>query len=172
MSVGAVSPVWSFENRTCSQGWLRSLRAIPLEVPPPFHSNNKSIPFRQGPSGHFFQSVSEWFWPPLLRLQSVPWSFSAFLSSAHIPFHNKLSESVATNYLKTDLIHTLVLVAYGRYLEPTEWEIYPLRSLFPLHFQDQSPWICEGLLTVYLGVYQVFPSLPVLCLPIWHSLKS
>ena len=42
----------------------------------------------------------------------------------------------------------------------------------PLHFQDQSQESCEGLLTVCLGIYQVFPSLPVLCLPIWHSLKS
>ena len=33
MSLGAVSPVRSFEDRTCTQGWLRSLRAIPLEVP-------------------------------------------------------------------------------------------------------------------------------------------
>ena len=47
-----------------------------------------------------------------------------------------------------------------------------VRSLFPLHFQDQSQWICEGLISVYLGIYQELPSLPVLCLPIYHSLKD
>ena len=31
-----------------------------------------------------------------------------------------LSESVVTDYLKTDLVHTPVLMAYGRYLELTE----------------------------------------------------
>ena len=47
-------------------------------------------------------------------------TFSAFLSFPHIPCHNRLSEPVATDYLKTDLVQTFVLVAYGGYLEPTE----------------------------------------------------
>ena len=64
--------------------------------------------------------------------------FFAFLSFFHIPYRNRLSEPVVTEYLKTDLVHTPVLIAYGGYLEPTEREIYSLRSLFPLHFQDQS----------------------------------
>ena len=50
------SPVWSFADWTWNRGWLRSLRAIPLEMPPPFHSNNKPIPFHLGPSKHFSQA--------------------------------------------------------------------------------------------------------------------
>ena len=46
--------------------------------------------------------------------------FFAFLSFTHIPYHNTLSEPVVTDYLKTDLVHMPVLIAYGRYLEPTE----------------------------------------------------
>ena len=60
------------------------------------------------------------------------------LSFPHIPYHNRLSEPVVTEYLKTDLIHTPVLIAYSTNLEPTEWEIYPLRSLFPCFLQIQS----------------------------------
>ena len=47
-------------------------------------------------------------------------SFSAFLSFPHIPYHNRLSEPVVTDYLKTDLVHTPILIAYGGYLEPIE----------------------------------------------------
>ena len=46
--------------------------------------------------------------------------FFAFLSFLHIPYHNRLSEPVVTEYLKTDLVHTPILIAYGGYLEPTE----------------------------------------------------
>ena len=46
--------------------------------------------------------------------------FFTFLSFPHIPYHNRLSEPVVTEYLKTDLVHTPVFVAYGGYLEPTE----------------------------------------------------
>ena len=46
--------------------------------------------------------------------------FFVFLSFPHIPYHNRLSEPVVTEYLKTDLVHTPVLIAYGRYLDPTE----------------------------------------------------
>ena len=53
-----------------------------------------------------------------------------------------------------------------------QWGIYILRSLFPLHFWDQSQWICRGLLSVYLRIYQELPSPPVLCLPICHSFKG
>ena len=42
------------------------------------------------------------------------------LSFFHIPYHNTLSEPVVTEYLKTDMVHTPVLIAYGGYLEPTE----------------------------------------------------
>ena len=47
------SSLWSFADRTWSQGQLRHLRAIPFEMPPPFHSNSKPISFHLGPSGHF-----------------------------------------------------------------------------------------------------------------------
>ena len=42
------------------------------------------------------------------------------LSIPNIPYHNRLSEPVLTHYLKTDLVHTPVLIAYGGYLEPTK----------------------------------------------------
>ena len=38
----------------------------------------------------------------------------------HIPYHNRLSEPVVTKYLKTDLVHTPILIIYNRYLELTE----------------------------------------------------
>ena len=53
-------------------------------------------------------------------LPPVPLSFSAFLSFPHIPYHNRLSEPVVTDYLKTDLVHMPVLIAYSGYLEPNE----------------------------------------------------
>ena len=46
--------------------------------------------------------------------------FFAFLSFPPILYHNRLSEPVVTEYLKTDFIHTFILIAYGGYLEPTE----------------------------------------------------
>ena len=38
-------------------------------------------------------------------------SFSAFLSFPHIPYHNRLSEPVVTEYLKTDLVHAAAAAA-------------------------------------------------------------
>ena len=100
-------------------GQLRCLRAIPLEVP--LLSTVIASPslFTWAPLGIFlrlfknvFHSHGEGF-----RLFL---SFFAFLSFPHIPYHNRLSEPVVTEYLKTDLVHTPVLIAYGGYLEPTE----------------------------------------------------
>ena len=82
--------------------------------------------------------------------------FFVFFSFSYIPYHNILSEPVVTEYLKTDLVHTPVLRAYGGYLEQTKWEINLLRSLFPLHFRDQFQGIWEGLLSVYLGITRSF----------------
>ena len=42
------------------------------------------------------------------------------LSFPHIAYHNRPSEPVVTEYLKTDLVPTPVFVAYGGYLELTE----------------------------------------------------
>ena len=53
-------------------------------------------------------------------LPPVPLSFSAFLSFPHIPYQNRLSEPVVTDYLKTNLVHMSILIAYSGYLEPTE----------------------------------------------------
>ena len=46
--------------------------------------------------------------------------FFAFLSFPPILYHNRLSEPVVTEYLKTDLVCTPILIAYGGYLELTE----------------------------------------------------
>ena len=35
----------------------------------------------------------------------MPLSFTAFISFLHVPYHNRLFEPVATDYLKTDLLH-------------------------------------------------------------------
>ena len=60
-----------------------------------------------------------------------------------------------------------------RWISGADWvRNLSLRSLFPFHFRSQSQWVCEGLLSVYLGIYQELPSPAVPCLPIWHSLKS
>ena len=66
------------------------------------------------------------------------WTKRCWDSFPHIPYHNRLFEPVVTEYLKTDLVHKPVLIAYGGYLELTEWEIYPLRSLFPCFLQNWS----------------------------------
>ena len=168
----AVSPpVWSLADRKWSLGRLRCLRAIPLEGP--LLSTVIASPslFTWVPLGIFLRLFQDRFWQPLQGLLPVPLSFSTFLSFPPIPCRNRLSEPVATDYLKTDLVHTPVLIAYSRCLELIEWELCLLRSLFPLHFWDQSQKIRKGLPSVYLGIYQELLSLPVLCLPIWHSLK-
>ena len=54
----------------------------------------------------------------------MPLSFSAFLSFLHVPYHNRLFEPVATDYLKTDLLHMPVLIAYSGYLELSEKSIF------------------------------------------------
>ena len=72
------------------------------------------------PLGIFLQLFKNVFSKPLRRLPPFPLSFFAFLSFPHIPYSNRLSEPVVTEYLKTDLVHTPVFVAYGGYLEPTE----------------------------------------------------
>ena len=103
---------------------------------PPFHSNNKSVPFHLGPSGHFSQAVSEQVWQPLLGFQSFAWFFFASYFPPFIIYHDIPTEPAVTVFLKPDLVQTPVVVTYGRYLELTEWEICLLRSFLLLHFQD------------------------------------
>ena len=102
-----------------SQGWLRCLRAIPLEVPPPIHSNIKSIPFYPGSLWAFSLRLFQSWSNSHFGASSFAW-FVFFTFPPHILYHNRLSESVATDYLKTDLFHMPVLVTYGGYLEPME----------------------------------------------------
>ena len=113
--------MWSFADQTWSRGRLRFLRAIPLEVA--LLSTVIASPslVTWGPLGIFlwlfknvFHSRCEGFCLFLCLF------YFAFLSFPHIPYHNRLSEPVVTEYLKTDLDHTPVFVAYGRYLELTE----------------------------------------------------
>ena len=100
-------------------GRLRCLRSIPLEVP--LLSTVIASLFTWVPLGIFlwlfknvFHSRCEGFCLFLCLF------YFAFLSFPHIPYHNRLSEPVVTDYLKTDLVHTPIFVAYGGYLEPTE----------------------------------------------------
>ena len=109
--------VWSLADRTWSWERLRCLRAILLEVPL---------------LCTVIASLSLFTWVPLgifLRLfkngsDSCYKSFHRFLffclSFPHIPCHNRLSEAVARDYFKTDLVHTPVSIAHSGYLEPTE----------------------------------------------------
>ena len=69
-------------------GQLRSLRTIPLVVP--LLSTVTANP-----------SFSTW----------VP--LGTFLKLSQNGFYNELSDPVATNYLRTDLVHMSVLVAYS-----------------------------------------------------------
>ena len=113
-------PVWSFADRTWSRGWLSCLRAIPLEVP--LLSTVIASPslFTWVPLGIFLQLFKNVFHSHCEGFLPFPLSFFAFLSFPHIPHRNRPSEPVVTEYLKTDLVHTPVFVAYGGYLELTE----------------------------------------------------
>ena len=113
-------PVQSFADWTWSWGWLRCLRVIPLEVPLLSTVIASPTLFIWVLLGIFLRPFKRVFSQSLQRLPLFILSFSAFLSFPHIPYHNRLSEPIVTEYLKTDLIHTPVLIAYSGYLGPTE----------------------------------------------------
>ena len=123
MPLGAVSlPVWSLADQTWSRGRLRCRRAIPLEVP--LLSTVIASPslFTWVPLGIFlrlFKNGSDSHYKGFRLFLCL---FLSFFPSYSLP-NNRLSEPVATEYLKTDLVHTPVLIAYGGYLEPTEKSI-------------------------------------------------
>ena len=131
------SLVWSFADWTWSWGRLRCLRAILLEMPLLSSAITSPSLFTWVSLGIFlrlFQSSSN----------SHCWGFSlssgSFFASCFPPcilYHNIPSEPAVTVFLKTDLVQTPVFVTYGRYLEPTEWEIYLLRLFLPLNFWNQ-----------------------------------
>ena len=81
---------------------------------PPFHSNNKSIPFHLGPSGHFFSGYFRMDLTAMLGLQSFAWFFFASYFPPYILYHNIPSEPAVTVFLKTELVQTPVFVTYGR----------------------------------------------------------
>ena len=111
MPLGAVSlPVWSFADM--EPGALRCLRAIPLEVSLLSTVIASLSLFTWVPLGIFLQLLKSIFHSHCEGFQ-FPLSFFAFLSFPHIPYHNKLSEPVVTDYLKTDLVHTPILIAFG-----------------------------------------------------------
>ena len=88
--------------------WGQSCLRCP---PPPFHSNNKSVPFHLVPLGillRLFQSRSN----SNAGASVFPWSFFFFASyfPPHILYHNIPSEPVATVFLKTDLVQTPVFI--------------------------------------------------------------
>ena len=123
MPLGAVSlPVWSFADWTGNWGRLRCLRAIPLEVPllstviasPPLST---WVPLRV--FLRLFKNSSDSMASGHTRASACSFVFFC-LSFPHIPCHNRLSEPVVTEYLKTDLVHTPILIAYSGYLELTE----------------------------------------------------
>ena len=119
--LGAVSlPVWSFADLTWSRGRLKCLRAIPLEVP--LLSTVIASPslFTWAPLGIFLRLFKNVFHGYGEGFSLFLCNFFAFLSFLHIPYHNRLSEPVVTEYVKTDLVHTPVLIAYGGNLELTE----------------------------------------------------
>ena len=118
--LGAVShPVWSLADRTWSRGRLRCQRAIPLDMP--LLSTVIASPslFTWVPLGIFLRLFKNGF-------HSHCEGFRLFLCLS-LPFFLFLifctiidCEPVVTDYLKSDLVHTPVLITYGEYLEPTE----------------------------------------------------
>ena len=76
----------------------------PTREASPSYSNNKLIPFRLVPSGHFPQAVSEQVSQPLLGLHSFAWFFLASYFLHQVLYHNILSEPATTVFLKTDLV--------------------------------------------------------------------
>ena len=99
---------------------LRCLKVIPFVVS--FLSTailNPSL-FIWVPLGLFLELLKNVFHSHCEGFRLFLGLFLAFLSFPYIPYHNRPSEPVVTEYLKTDLVHTPVFVAYGRYLEPTE----------------------------------------------------
>ena len=119
----AVSPpVWSLADQTWSQGLLRCLRTILLEVPLLSTVITSPFFFTWVPLGNFlrlFKNSSDSMASGHTRASACSFVFFC-LSFPHIPYRNRLFEPVATDYPKTDLVHTPVLIAYGGYLEPTE----------------------------------------------------
>ena len=116
---GVSPPVWPFADRTWSRGRLRGLRAIPLEMPLLSTAIASPPLFTCVPLGIFlrlfkngFHSHCEGF-RLLLRLSLPFFLFLIFRTIIDC-------EPVVTDYLKTDLVHTPVLITYGEYLELTE----------------------------------------------------
>ena len=121
MPLGTVSlPVWSFADWTWSRGRLRCLRAIPLEVPLLSTVIANPSLFTWAPLGIFLRLFKNVFHSHGEGFRLFLCLFFALLSFLHISYHNRLSEPVVTEYLKTDLVYTPVLIAYSGYLEPTE----------------------------------------------------
>ena len=113
--------IWSFADRTWSQGRLRCLRAILLEMP---------ILSTVIPSPSLFTWVTVGIFLRLFqsRSNSHCWGFSLLTGSfffflvyfhPHILYCNIPSEPVATDYIKTDFVQTPVFIIYSRYLELT-----------------------------------------------------
>ena len=103
-------PMWSFADRTWSRGRLRCLRAITLEVP--LLSTVIASPslFTWAPLGIFLRLFKNVFHSHCKGFHLFLCLFSAFLSFPHIPYHKRLSEPVVAEYLKTDLVHTPILM--------------------------------------------------------------
>ena len=100
-------------------GWLRGLTAIPLEVP--LLSTVIASPslFTWVPLGTFLWLFKKVFHSHCEGFRLFLCLFLPFFPPP-FPYCNRLSEPVVTEYLKTDLVHTPVFVAYGGYLELTE----------------------------------------------------
>ena len=95
-------------------------QANPTSDAPPFHSNDKSIPFHLGPYGHFSSGCFRVDITAMLGFSLLPGSFLPLIFLLYILHHNILSETAVTVFLKTDLVRTPVFVTYSRYLEPIE----------------------------------------------------
>ena len=105
-------PVWSFADRKLSQGWLRCLRAILLDMPLLSTVITSSSLFPES------------LWAFFLRLFRADLTFACFffvvVSPPHVLYHSIPSEPAATVFLKTDFVQTPVFISYNKYLELTE----------------------------------------------------
>ena len=91
-------------------GRLSCLRAIPLEVPL-LSTVIATHPFSPGSLWAVFLGCLRTVLTAITRASACFFVFFC-LSFPHIPCCNRLSESVATDYLKTDLAHTPVGISY------------------------------------------------------------
>ena len=108
-SGGSLSSSVAPYRQTWSWGPLRCLRAIPLEALLLSTEIASPSPFTWVSPG-IFSGCLRTVLTAITRASASTLVFLCLSFFPHTPCHNRLTEPVATDYLKTDLVHTRVLV--------------------------------------------------------------